>query len=270
MILSNLHTHTTFCDGVSTCRETTLAAIDKGFSVLGFSGHSYTSFDTSYCMSREGTAEYYDCVEQLKNEFKDRICILKGIEYDMFSRESTAGLDFVIGSAHFIEHEGVYYPVDESFSKLKSIIESCFGGDVALFCKKYYEQISYLADNIPCDIIGHFDLITKYNELYPLIDTSSDKYRRYAVDALCSVIENKRLIEVNTGAMARGIRGTPYPDRFILEEIKNRGGSVIITSDCHSCEKLDFAFESTRQMLSEIGFKTVVVRTKNGYKEEEL
>ena len=36
----NLHTHTLFCDGRDTPEDMVLSAIEKGFSVLGFSGHS--------------------------------------------------------------------------------------------------------------------------------------------------------------------------------------------------------------------------------------
>ena len=50
-MLTNFHTHTTFCDGQNTPEEMVLAAIEKGFSALGFSGHGYTTFDTSYCIT---------------------------------------------------------------------------------------------------------------------------------------------------------------------------------------------------------------------------
>ena len=36
---ANYHTHTTFCDGSDSAEDVVLAAIDKGFSHLGFSGH---------------------------------------------------------------------------------------------------------------------------------------------------------------------------------------------------------------------------------------
>ena len=42
-ILSNAHTHTTFCDGKNTAEEMVQAALDNGFVSLGFSGHSFIS-----------------------------------------------------------------------------------------------------------------------------------------------------------------------------------------------------------------------------------
>ena len=37
MIKTNYHTHTTYCDGVNTAEEMIQTAIEKHFSILGFS-----------------------------------------------------------------------------------------------------------------------------------------------------------------------------------------------------------------------------------------
>ena len=51
MINTNFHTHTTFCDGKDTPEQMVLAAIQKGFSALGFSGHAYFVLDEEISMS---------------------------------------------------------------------------------------------------------------------------------------------------------------------------------------------------------------------------
>ena len=38
---SNLHGHTTYCDGKNRAEEYILAAIEKNFVSVGLSGHSY-------------------------------------------------------------------------------------------------------------------------------------------------------------------------------------------------------------------------------------
>ena len=58
MIFSDIHVHTTYCDGKNSAEETVLAALEKNFVSIGFSGHSYTSFDSGWCMSEEGTEKY--------------------------------------------------------------------------------------------------------------------------------------------------------------------------------------------------------------------
>ena len=56
--LSNLHTHTHFCDGKDSPEEMVQAAIRAGFVSLGFSGHSFTPCDMSYCMLPESIPLY--------------------------------------------------------------------------------------------------------------------------------------------------------------------------------------------------------------------
>ena len=43
-MLSNLHQHTTFCDGKSTAEEVVIAALEKGFSSIGLPIFSSPSF----------------------------------------------------------------------------------------------------------------------------------------------------------------------------------------------------------------------------------
>ena len=65
MELKNFHTHTTYCDGKNTAEEMILAAINQGFTVLGFSGHSHTSIDPSYCMTTDETRRYINELKAL-------------------------------------------------------------------------------------------------------------------------------------------------------------------------------------------------------------
>ena len=58
MRYSNFHTHTTYSDGKNSVRENIEAAIEKGMSALGFSDHSYTDFDLSYCIKKDDLPKY--------------------------------------------------------------------------------------------------------------------------------------------------------------------------------------------------------------------
>ena len=70
-----------------------LDAISAGFDVLGFSGHSYTSYDESYCMSREQTEAYAAEIRSLAEKYKDRITVWCGLEKDFFADDE--GFAFV-------------------------------------------------------------------------------------------------------------------------------------------------------------------------------
>ena len=96
----NYHTHTTFCDGTASLEEMVLSAIDRGFKVIGFSGHSCTAYDGCYCMSLDGTRKYKDEIKRLRLKYAGKILILCGIEQDFGSDEPIDDYDYVIGSVH--------------------------------------------------------------------------------------------------------------------------------------------------------------------------
>ena len=102
MILKDLHTHTTYCDGKNTPEEMVIAAIGKGLCKIGFSGHCYTFFDERYCMSIPNVIQYITEVNALKEKYKDRIRVLCGVEQDYFGGRPIADFDYVIGSCHYL------------------------------------------------------------------------------------------------------------------------------------------------------------------------
>ena len=117
--LSNLHTHTIYCDGKSTIEENIISAIDKKLISLGFSGHSYFYKD-SYSMSEENTIKYLEDLKKYKKIYKDKIQVYIGIEGDYYSNlnkktDDEMGLDYRIGSVHYISDDNNnYFPIDMS------------------------------------------------------------------------------------------------------------------------------------------------------------
>lgn len=66
------------------------------------------------------------------------------------------------------------------------------------------------------------------------------------------------VLEVNTGAIARGYRDDPYPTAELLTAWREMGGRATITSDCHDAAKLDCAFERAVELLRQTGYRTVL------------
>ena len=264
MIKSDFHAHTVFCDGKNTAREMVRAAYDKGLSAFGLSGHGYTPFDGSYCMSEKDTDSYLYQLSQLKAEYSGKMDIFAGIEADLYSEFDRSRFDYVIGSVHYIKTDGGYIDVDNTPQILKDAAKTYFGGDMLALCERYYEEVSELEN---ADIIGHFDLITKFSEREALFDTDCRRYRTSALSALDSLLDRDAVFEVNTGAISRGYRTTPYPAPFILDRIYERGGCVILASDAHDTNGICAHFDSAVAILKEIGFKSTVTLTKDGFQE---
>ena len=270
MTHKNYHTHTIFCDGKDTPESLVEEALRLGCQEIGFSGHSYTYFDESWCMSKEKTKAYRECILRLKSKYKKKIKILLGIEQDLWSEESIKGYDFVIGGVHYVKHGEDFLPTDESAEMMKKIVEEYYSGDYLSFCEAYYSDVAKLSRRTDCDIIAHFDLITKNNEIEPIIDVNDKRYKEYAIEAVRSLCKSVGVFEINTGAISRGYRKTPYLAPFILKEIKRLGGEITISSDCHDNRFLTYYFDECALLAKECGFDHAVVLTKEGFKPVKL
>lgn len=252
-IKSNFHTHSAYCDGKNTLREMVETACEKGFEVIGFSGHSYTPFDEEVSMSVEDTGRYEAEVDNLKSEYADRIKIYAGIEQDYFSEMTTENYDYVIGSVHYTYKNGKYLSVDETPEIFEMAVRDYYDNDVYGFIEDYYKLVADVVEKTGADIIGHFDLITKFNEDEKYFSESHPRYVAAVDSALDKLIPTGKLFEINTGAMARGYKKEPYPAKDILIKIAERGGKFILSSDAHAAENLDFGFEEVLKLLKELG-----------------
>lgn len=270
MIRSNLHTHSLYCDGKNTLSELAEKAVCEGFLSLGFSSHAYMDFDHSFCMKKEDEGKYFGEIEELKEKFDGKLEIYKGLEYDIFSDADTSKCDYIIGAVHYIKHGGNYLCVDESPEIAKKNIDEFFGGSSDKYAFAYFEELAAMAKMISFDIVAHFDLLTKFNEKVPLINTSSRAYKTAALDAVSEIMKTHEIFEINTGAIARSWRTTPYPDDFILKEICRLGGQIVISSDCHDKNMLTCSFSNAVRLAKNCGFKTCLQMRGGKFTECEL
>ncbi len=250
--MSNYHTHTCFCDGKNTPEEMVLEAIRLGCKELGFSGHSYTPFDDSFCMSKENTSAYIKAVREVQEKYGDKIKIHLGIEQDYHSPESTAGYDYIIGSVHYVEKDGVYLSVDESKDTQIDIVKQYYNGDFYGFVEDYYATVADVYNQTKCHIIGHFDIITKFNRDGDLFDPNHPRYVAAAQKALNALLDAPAILEVNTGAMSRGYTTAPYPPKNILDQWLAAGKEIVFSSDCHSKDHILFGYDIYEELKASL------------------
>lgn len=266
-MLSNLHTHSTFCDGRNTPEEIVLAALEKGFSSIGFSGHAYTPFDLRYCM--KNTEGYIWEIGRLKEKYGKDIQIYLGIEEDLFAPVDRKAFDYIIGSSHYFRIGGEYFPIDSNYGYFKKCLE-LFDHNALELADRYYTNFcGYIKARKP-DIIGHFDLITKFDESEAQLFLNNAEYNRLAEKFITEAAAADCIFEVNTGAVAKGIRTSPYPSEDLLYVLKKLDAKITLSSDSHSIETLDFAFDETRQRLLEIGFRYCYVLFDGEFVKERI
>ena len=240
---ADYHTHTTFCDGKNTPEEMVLAAIEKGMTAIGFSGHSYIPGGEAYCMARENVPAYRAEIQRLKEVYGDKIQILLGLEQEFFSPDPPEGYDYVIGSAHSLCKNGITCDLDHTRDIFVQGVRDLFDGDFYAAAENYFAAVAEIPRKWKVDILGHFELITKFNEGGCLFDESHPRYEKAALDALNALLAYDIPIEVNTGAMSRGYRTSPYPHKEIRDYIRARGGKLILSSDSHAKDTIAYRFE---------------------------
>ncbi len=261
--MTDFHIHTSLCDGANSPTEMAEEAYKKGFTALGFSGHSYIPTH-DYCMTVENTAEYIKEITSLKAKYDGKMDIFCGIEQDYFSNMPTADYDYVIGSVHSLS-EKLSDSVDASPQDTTRIITEQFNGDFIKYSKAYYSLVADLINKTNCDIIGHFDLITKFKDALGYDECKA--YFNVAFEALDSLLKFDRIFEINVGAMTRNYRTTPYPSVPILKRLNEKGAKIMINGDCHNKLFLGQYLNDAKLLAKECGFKSHFILTKNGFKE---
>ena len=181
---SNFHTHTCLCDGKDRPEDLVQEALRLGCPALGFSGHAYAPYDGDYCMSPAGTEEYKTAIRRLQEKYAGQIRIYLGIEQDFYSPASTEGYDYVIGSVHYLYKDGEYLPVDASRAAQEQAVQQHYGGDWYAFTEDYFDTLTRVYEKTRCRVVGHFDLVTKFNEGNKFFDEEDPRYLRPALETL--------------------------------------------------------------------------------------
>ena len=258
----NFHTHTTYCDGKETAEQMVQAAIAKGFTRLGFSGHGFNDFRPEdqevWCMRPEDVPKYQTEVRALAEKYQDKIEILCGVEQDACSTAPTEGFDYVIGSIHLVNSRDPYYP---------SFFE---GREEQTAYREYFEFVlQNLKSYTNFDSLGHLDYVVRYgptkNENY-----AWTQYREILDAILRILIKNEIALEVNTGGYKYGL-GEPNPCTDILKRYKELGGKLLtIGSDAHDPAYLAYEFSRLRELLISCGFSSYYIFKKRAPMELPL
>lgn len=265
-LTGSVHTHTTFCDGKNTVAEMAQAAYDAGLATIGFSGHSYVPAE-QFGIPPEHLPAYQREVRRVAAAWQGRLEVLLGLEVDNEAPPlSLAPYDYIIGSSHAVRApNGSRWTIDEAPEVTARCIAEGFGGDALAFVKAYYEQFVAFLLQLRPTIVGHFDLVRKFNGAGQLFDETSPAYLAIARGALREVLAQGMVLEVNTGAISRGWRTDPYPADPLLQDVLAAGGHIIVTADAHSCDALTCAFDETVARLRALGFREVQQLTAAGF-----
>ena len=249
---TNYHTHTVWCDGKDDPEAVILSAIGKGFAEIGFSSHSTYPDDNACTVPSAKLADYFADVRNLSAKYGDRIRVLCGVEADYIpgstdpdrSRYAAFAPDYIIGSVHYvIAADGARVPVDHAPPLLREGIEAHFGGDVEAYIRAYFAQERDMVGAFDFDVVGHPDLVRKFNVKSPYFSESAPWYREELEITADAIAASGKIVEVNTGAISRGWLDDAYPSAAFRAMLRERGVKFILSADSHAADTLDCAFD---------------------------
>ena len=251
MITQNLHTHSTFDDGQNTMEEMVRAAISAGLSSLGFSIHTPMPYPACWTIPNGRMADYIAEARRLKTAYQDQIAVFCGAEWDLYSAERALGFDYVIGSIHHIPANDTLYGVDSTPDETRQYLRVFGSADAA--AEAYFRQYAALSKIDEVDIVGHIDLLTKFDEQGSFFQPDSARFLNAALDAIDVLIAAGKIFEINTGAISRGYRTTPYPSAKLLGEIVRRGGKITVSADAHRAQDVTCQFAESEALARACG-----------------
>ncbi|MFO8000869.1 MAG: histidinol-phosphatase [Marinilabilia sp.] len=260
---ANYHGHSNYCDGQGNPEDYVKKALELGMKTLGISSHAPVPFHTTWNMKSERLNNYLDHLTALKKKYTGQIELLSSLEVDYIpgimgpahSRILSAGLDYVVGSVHFVETfpDGHRWSIDDSTDDFSRGIAEIFEGDIQKTVTRYFElQREMLEDQGP-HILGHMDKIRMHNLNRFFFNEADEWYVQQVRDTLKLAAEKGTVVEINTKYLKRA--GLTFPSSDHFKWMADNHIPVTLSSDAHAPDKLLEGFEETMFVLKKNGIK---------------
>lgn len=260
---TDCHVHTDFSSDSHTFMVNQIKkAIDLGMKQICITDHQDFDFPFEVCnMSFQfDTTDYFKSLRRYKEEFKDQIDLLFGVELGMLDHlppriacyTKEWDFDYVIGSVHLVHMEDPYYP--EFFE----------GRSVEAAIMDYFQAVltNITSHGDYVDALGHLDYVVRY-----IPDGVGDHYPnpcfQEIIDEILRVIIDKNVaLECNTAGLRKG-QSFPNPHKDVIRRYAELGGRMVtLGSDAHVTEDLGYAFTSIGDYLKDCGIthQTVFIK----------
>ncbi|MEM5777007.1 MAG: histidinol-phosphatase HisJ family protein [Candidatus Aenigmatarchaeota archaeon] len=258
-MIIDYHIHTEFSDGKGIFEDYINQAMKKKIDEIGFSDH-FNFKNPKWSMKIENIDVYLSRILKLKSE--NELSIKAGIEMDFNPEKIKQTIqflkkykfDYVIGSIHYIKNWCIDDEMELGKWKQK---------DIDGVYKKYYNLVQQMAKTKIFDIVGHLDVVKKFN-LKPKKDISD-----ILDETIQTISESKMCIEINTSGLRKPCKET-YPEEKIVKMCFEKGIKITLGSDSHMPDELSADFDKTIKMLKNIGYEKIVIFKNRKPKEIEL
>ena len=245
-------------------------AIALGFSHYGLSEHApryrrEDMFDDEADLEPEDTSTMFQAyvteAEALRAAHGDRIELLVGFETEHLPPEgwreqmrelrARNGFEYAVGSVHDVAGRCI----DFTPEKTADVARSCGGREAMQL--RYFDQVTELVSHLRPEIVGHIDLIRKFD--------GEARFNSIVMNKIESTLEAVRavgaVLDVNARAHRRGF-GPVYPLPEILTLAKGMGIGVTLGDDSHGPQDVGVGLDECLRAIGEAGYEEVHYLTR--------
>ena len=256
---ADYHTHTPLCRHAEGEPEAFVdAALAAGVTEYGISDHAPQRpepFD-NWRMAEAEMPDYLRWVGRARTHAAGRIAVRVGMECDWLPgneswlRElaSRHEWDYLIGSVHYVDHDGAGEWDFDSPDRLDRWASSAVEGVWAA----YWERYARMAESGLFDILGHPDLAKKFGHI-PGGDL--DRFYQPVIDAVAAA---GCAIELNTAGWHKPCAEC-YPAPRLLELACSAGVPLVISSDAHEPAHIGRDFARGVAVAKAAGYRETVL-----------
>lgn len=277
MNLTNYHSHCLYCDGRADMATFARFAASKGFTAYGYSSHAPLPFPTAWTMEWDRMDDYLSEFSRLKRQYDGRLELYVGLEIDYLNEESHPAaacfqrlpLDYRIGSVHLLQNEqGEVVDADLSPDRFAQMVRTHFHGDIEAAVRQYFARSNRMLQLGGFDILGHADKVHYNAACYRPGVTAEHWYSQLVHDHLADAVSRGYLIEINTKAFCE--TGVFYPDVSLFSFLHALGARVVVNSDAHYPERINYGRPEALRALKKAGFDAVTELHGSAWVDVEL
>ena len=192
---------------------------------------------------------HYQKIDELQRNTD--IKILKGMEVDFFAypgwqeefKKAVSHLkpDYLIGSAHFVEHHGILY---NSHDIKKTTLP-----EQNSLLYRYWQNERAAANSGLFTFMAHLDLMKKVGL------GGGPQWEKEERKTIQAIKQAGVGVELNTSYFKYGAE--PYPSGRIMQMLATEGIPVVISDDAHAASQLGNYFEQTEQLAKAYKLKAL-------------
>jgi len=246
-------------------------AIEAGFTHYGLSEHAPRDraedlFPDEQDLTVADLSRIFDAytthARELRERVKGRLDLLVGFETERLPpthwAERMRGLreryavDYIVGSVHDVDGQ----PIDFSAEATRAVADAV--GGVEALQLRYFDAVADLVQTLCPEVVGHLDLIRKFDGPDPRFSPNVQRRIDVALEAVRSV---SGVLEVNCAPARRGL-GPVYPLVSILSRARSMGIRVTLGDDSHGAHDVGVGLDASLRAIVEAGYREVAYLAK--------